>query len=71
MYLSGRIVLDELGLDVEVYFASEVDPDALMLCSVRHGENITQIGDVTLLNTDKVRQYNTNKNELLYIIAPH
>ena len=34
---------------MDEYYASEVDPDALMITSVRH-PNVTHIGDVTSLD---------------------
>ena len=49
------MVLDSLGFEVEEYYASEVDGDAIMVSRVRHGDRITQLGDITALDAEKVR----------------
>lgn len=42
--------MSELGIEVEEYFASEVDPDAIMVTRVRHTD-VTHIGDITSLDS--------------------
>ena len=46
-------ILLQLDIDVEAYFASEVDQDAIMVTRVRH-PNVTHIGDVMQLDAKKV-----------------
>jgi hypothetical protein len=45
--LSGRIVLNQLGIDVAAYFASEIEESAVEVTRIRHGEAVKQIGCVT------------------------
>ncbi|XP_052805320.1 DNA (cytosine-5)-methyltransferase 3B-like [Mya arenaria] len=51
---TGRLALDLLGLDVELYVASEINPDAMAVSSYHH--NVTQLGDVWGINKDKLRE---------------
>ena len=53
----AKLVLDMLGVEVEAYFASEIDPDALMVSRVRHMDSITHIGDVTSVDMERVRKH--------------
>lgn len=50
----GKLVLDTLKFDVEVYFASEIDEDALLVSSIRHDTTIQQLGDIRELSFSKV-----------------
>ena len=50
----GKVVLDELGIITNGYFASEIDLDALIVTRVNHGSSITEIGDITQLTESKV-----------------
>lgn len=45
----GRQALKELGIDVEVYYASEIDKHAIK-CAVTNHPDVIEIGDVTLLD---------------------
>ena len=47
-------MLEELGFQVDAYFASEIDEDALMITKVRQGGSIIQLGDVTSLRAKEV-----------------
>ena len=51
---AGKVVLDALGIDIEVYYASEVDSDAIKVAQVRHGSQILHVGDITALNYQQV-----------------
>ncbi|CAH1794551.1 unnamed protein product [Owenia fusiformis] len=52
---TGKYVLDSMGLQVEVYYASEIEDDAIMVTHVRHGNSVIQLGDVTKLTYEKLR----------------
>ena len=51
---SGKLVLDHLGFDVEIYYASETDSKALMVTDSRHGDRVQHVGDVCRLTSAKV-----------------
>lgn len=53
---TGKYVLDQLGLSVEVYYASEIDKDAINVGVTRHGSSITHLGSVELLSDQKLRE---------------
>ena len=53
LYL-GKVALDELGLDVDVYYACEIDSNATLVSSFHHGS--MQLGNVLGLNTETVKQ---------------
>ena len=48
----GKVVLDELGLDVEVYYSSEINPDAKLVATYHHCP--THLGDAVQLNRAQV-----------------
>jgi len=54
--VSGLLVLLKLGLDVEVYYASEIDEDALMVSSAHFGDRITYLGDVRGITKEKIQE---------------
>lgn len=43
---TGCLALNQVGIDIEVYYASEIDTDASNVARVRHGNKITHVGDV-------------------------
>jgi site-specific DNA-cytosine methylase len=43
---TGCHVLKEIGFDIELYVAAEIDEDAITVARARHGETITHVGDV-------------------------
>ncbi|CAK9825723.1 DNA (cytosine-5)-methyltransferase 3B [Anthophora retusa] len=43
---TGLLVLLKLGLVVDVYYASEIDPDALMVSASHFGDRIVHLGNV-------------------------
>ena len=52
---SGLLVLENhLKLEIEVYFSSEIDQNALNLQSERWGGKIVQLGDVKCLSEDLI-----------------
>ncbi|GIX96743.1 hypothetical protein CDAR_591681 [Caerostris darwini] len=52
---TGKQVLNNLGIEVEVYFASEIDEDAMNIAKMNHGNSIKYVGDVTLLTEEKIK----------------
>ena len=46
MYIVVKYVLELLGLDVEVYYASEIDAAAELVTMFNHGFSVSQLGDV-------------------------
>ncbi|XP_053376999.1 DNA (cytosine-5)-methyltransferase 3B-like [Mercenaria mercenaria] len=51
---TGKVVLDELGLDVDVYYASEINPDAMLVANFHH--HPVQLGDVWQLSKRKLEE---------------
>lgn len=45
----GRIALERVGVPVEVYYASEIEPNAIKVTQSNYPDT-TQIGDVTKIN---------------------
>lgn len=55
LHFAGKVVLDELNIKTEVYYASEIDGDSLLVSKVRHSEGVVQwIGDVTSISYEQV-----------------
>ncbi|XP_033735640.1 DNA (cytosine-5)-methyltransferase 3A-like [Pecten maximus] len=52
---TAKLILDNLNIDIDKYYSSEIDEDALLVSSVHHGSEVIQIGDVTKLNEEKLR----------------
>lgn len=50
---TGKLVLEYLGFEVERYFASEVDQDAINVCRVHH-QDIIHVGDITNITEKEV-----------------
>ncbi|CAC5368096.1 unnamed protein product [Mytilus coruscus] len=53
---TGKVILDSLGLDIEVYYTSEIDEDSLLVTSFHYGDSVTPIGDVTKLTEEKLKE---------------
>ncbi|CAH1732600.1 unnamed protein product [Aphis gossypii] len=49
---TGYYSLKELGFDIEVFYASEIDKDALMLTRYHFSDGITQLGSVTEITNE-------------------
>ena len=49
-------MLDELGLDIEVYYSSEIDITSINIMNHNFEDEIIQIGDAMSLNKEKVNQ---------------
>lgn len=48
----GYYSLKELGFDIEVFYASEIDKDALMLTKYHFSDGIIQLGSVTEITNE-------------------
>lgn len=53
---TGLLVLRKLGLDVDVYYASEIDPDALLVSASHFGDSIVRLGDVRDITKEKIKE---------------
>ncbi|XP_076176903.1 DNA methyltransferase 3 isoform X2 [Ptiloglossa arizonensis] len=53
---TGLLVLLKLGLVVDVYYASEIDPDALMVSASHFGDRIVHLGDVMDITREKIKE---------------
>ncbi|XP_011707925.1 PREDICTED: uncharacterized protein LOC105462763 isoform X2 [Wasmannia auropunctata] len=53
---TGYLVLQKLGLVVEVYYASEIDVNALTISSAHFGDRITYLGDVRGITKEKIQE---------------
>lgn len=51
---TGKVVLDNIGLDVEEYYASEIDDDAILVSMVNHRDSVQHLGDVRSLTSEKL-----------------
>ncbi|GAB6031377.1 DNA cytosine-5,-methyltransferase, variant 2 [Chamberlinius hualienensis] len=49
---TGRLVLDRLKIEVDIYYASEIDGDSMLVANVRH--KMVQLGDVQSLSDNEV-----------------
>lgn len=52
----GFVVLQKLGLVIEVYYASEIDVNAITISSSHFGDRITHLGDVRGITKEKIQQ---------------
>ncbi|KZC12603.1 DNA (cytosine-5)-methyltransferase 3B [Dufourea novaeangliae] len=53
---TGLLVLLKLGLAVDVYYASEIDPDALMVSVSHFGDRVVHLGDVRDITKEKIKE---------------
>ncbi|XP_076235873.1 DNA methyltransferase 3 [Calliopsis andreniformis] len=51
---TGLLVLLKLGLDVDVYYASEIDSDALLVSATHFGDRVIHLGDVREITKEKI-----------------
>ncbi|XP_022092554.1 DNA (cytosine-5)-methyltransferase 3A-like isoform X2 [Acanthaster planci] len=52
---TGMLVLKELGLKVDCYFASEINEEAMQVSSVRHDGIIQQLDDIRKITAQEIR----------------
>lgn len=53
---TGFQALKELGIEIDVYCASEIDEQAMQVAKVHHGIKIHHIGDIKGISRDKVEE---------------
>lgn len=53
---SGFQALKELGVEIEVYYASEIDEQAIQVAKVQHGDKIQHVGDITQISRDEIEE---------------
>lgn len=53
--------MDNIGLDVEEYYACEIDDDAILVSMVNHEDSVQHLGDVRSLTCEKVRLLSVTK----------
>jgi site-specific DNA-cytosine methylase len=53
--LAGMVVLDNLNMKIDKYYASEVDTDAINVSKWNYGHMIKQVGAVETLNEKNLR----------------
>lgn len=54
--LSGLLVLLKLGIVVDKYYASEIDPDALMVSATHFGDRVIHLGNVKGITKEKIKE---------------
>ncbi|KRX73839.1 DNA (cytosine-5)-methyltransferase 3A, partial [Trichinella sp. T6] len=53
---TGKIALDELGINIEVYYSCEIDQEALLVTKVNHENQIVYLGDVRGITREKLEE---------------
>ncbi|XP_026671296.1 uncharacterized protein LOC108627172 isoform X2 [Ceratina calcarata] len=53
---TGLLVLEKLGLVVDVYYASEIDADSMMVSTAHFGNRIQHLGDVRKITKEKLEE---------------
>jgi hypothetical protein len=51
---AGYVALKKLNIDIEVYYCSEIDEDAISIVIARHGDAIQNLGDINHLTAEKL-----------------
>lgn len=55
VFLKGKIIADQLEVDVDEYIAAEIDNDAIYVSETRHGKSIRHLGDIReIVKDDKL-----------------
>ncbi|KOX74005.1 DNA (cytosine-5)-methyltransferase 3A [Melipona quadrifasciata] len=53
---TGLLVLLKLGIAVDKYYASEIDPDALMVSATHFGDRVIHLGNVKGITKEKIKE---------------
>ncbi|XP_008204446.1 DNA (cytosine-5)-methyltransferase 3B isoform X1 [Nasonia vitripennis] len=53
---TGLVVLKHLNVNIECYYASEIDPDSMQVSFFNHGNEIIQLGDVRNIDEKKIKE---------------
>ncbi|XP_067936332.1 DNA (cytosine-5)-methyltransferase 3C-like [Watersipora subatra] len=51
---TAKVVLDNLNLDVEVYYSLEIEEAAIQVVNLNHGDSIIQLGDIREFTEEKL-----------------
>ena len=54
MFNSVKYVLEQLGLHIDVYYASEINETAELVTMFNHGFSVSQLGDVMKIDRNTV-----------------
>lgn len=54
--VSGLVALQKHEINVEAYFASEIDENAITVSKSNHGGNIQYIGDITKITSEIIQK---------------
>lgn len=71
---TAKVVLDNLNLDVEVYYSVEIEEDAIQVVDLNHGDGVIHLGDIRSLTEEKVSRLSlrphdcVNVNEIWMIV---
>ena len=61
---SGQVALERAGIPIEVYYASEIDKNAIR-CTQDNFPNTVQLGDVTQITEETLNKLKTENLENL------
>lgn len=50
------MVLKKLNIEIECYYASEIDPDSMQVSFFNYGDEIVQLGDVRNIDEKKIKE---------------
>ncbi|XP_065323665.1 DNA (cytosine-5)-methyltransferase 3B-like [Gordionus sp. m RMFG-2023] len=53
---SGRYALEQLGFDIDKYFASEIDKDAILISTIHGNSQTIYLGDVTKMTEKTIEE---------------
>ncbi|XP_058794757.1 DNA (cytosine-5)-methyltransferase 3B-like isoform X2 [Phymastichus coffea] len=53
---TGLLVLKNLKIDIDCYYASEIDPDSIQVSFFNYGHEIIQLGDVRNIDDKKIKE---------------
>ncbi|KRZ05830.1 DNA (cytosine-5)-methyltransferase 3B, partial [Trichinella zimbabwensis] len=53
---TGKIALDELGINIEIYYSCEIDQEALLVTKVNHESQVVYLGDVRGITREKLEE---------------
>lgn len=51
---TAKVVIDNLNLDIEVYYSVEIEEDAIQVVDLNHGDSVIHLGDIRSLTEEKV-----------------
>lgn len=51
---TAKVVIDNLNLDIDVYYSVEIEEDAIQVVDLNHGDSVIHLGDIRSLTEEKV-----------------